>query len=172
MAARLLTDVKEPRNNEDRLALIAVCKSMKRIARAALLYADAFAADPEFANGAGSSHPYDAACFAARAVSGDGEDAADLSEAQRASLRERARVWLRDDLVAKRAHLTGAPSPHRLAVPGLLETWLTDPALAGVRDEGALRKLSPAEREAWLALWGDVKSLLAEAKSVLAKPSR
>jgi serine/threonine-protein kinase len=164
MAARLFAEMSEPRNNDDRLARIAVCKSMRRITRAVSLYSDAFSADPDFASIPGTSHRYNAACCAARAAAGDGDDSSELNQAQRAALRERARMWLSDELVAKRSLLAGPQSEHRIAVPGQLETWFTDPALASVRDDGALRKLPSAERDAWLALWRDARSLHDKAK--------
>jgi hypothetical protein len=54
-------------------------------------------------------------------------------------------------------------------LPGKLETWLKDPALAYVRDEAKLRKLPAAERETWIRLWNDVESLHAEARSAISK---
>jgi serine/threonine-protein kinase len=172
MAVRLLATVNQPRNNEDRLAQVAVCKSMKQFARAASLYADAFKADTAFSNIPGTAHRYNAACSAARAGSGEGEDAVGLSERERASWREHANRWLRDDLVAKRALLSGPPSAERNALSGKLEFWSKDPALAGIRDDSRLHKLPAAEREAWLALWRDVEALLANARRGNAKDSR
>jgi hypothetical protein len=119
-----------------------------------------------------AAHRYNAACCAARAGSGDGEDAADLSKQERASWRERARLWLYDDVVAKRALLSGAPTALREALPGKLEFWFKDPDLASVRDDNKLRRRPPAEREAWLALWRDATSLLAEATSAISKTPR
>ena len=42
-----------------------------------------------------------------------------------------------------------------------LATWLSDPALAGVRDPAELAKLPDAEREQWQRLWADVAASLA-----------
>ncbi len=42
-----------------------------------------------------------------------------------------------------------------------LATWLSDPALASVRDPAALAKLPDAEREPWQRLWTDVAASLA-----------
>ena len=42
-----------------------------------------------------------------------------------------------------------------------LATWLSDPALASVRDPAALAKLPDAEREPWRRLWTDVAASLA-----------
>ena len=42
-----------------------------------------------------------------------------------------------------------------------LATWLSDPALASVRDPAALAKLPDAEREPWQRLWTDVAASIA-----------
>jgi tetratricopeptide (TPR) repeat protein len=47
------------------------------------------------------------------------------------------------------------------AVGWSLTAWQTDPALAGVREQAALTKLSGDEREQWQRLWADVAALLA-----------
>jgi hypothetical protein len=167
--AALLTGKVKPRDHDERMALIAICQSMQRTAMAARLFVEVFDTDPEMANRLEARHRYYAACCAARAGCGDGEDMAPLSDEERALWRERARGWLRDDLIALRALLTSASTERRAALPGTLESWLKDRALACVRDDGQLGKLSPAEREAWLAFWRDAKALLAEAKSAISK---
>jgi serine/threonine-protein kinase len=161
----LLARQRGPRDDDERMALIAVCRSMQRTQRAASLYVDAFAFEPGSADRLGVDRRYDAACCAARAGCGDGEDAAGTSEEERAGWRERARGWLRDDLAGKRGLLNGDPNVESAALPGELESWFEDPALAGVRDEDALNRLPPAEHEAWRALWRDAEALLADARS-------
>jgi serine/threonine-protein kinase len=170
--AALIAGKAKPRTQAERIALIAVCQSTRRTATAARLFSEAFDLDPAIANRLEEGHRYNAACCAARAGCGDGKDAADLSEQDRASWRERARLWLRDDLVANRALLSGAPTAERRALPGKLESWLRDPDLACVREDGKLLKLPFAEQEAWRVLWRDARSLLAEARSPNSKASR
>jgi eukaryotic-like serine/threonine-protein kinase len=162
---QLLAGHEQPRDQDERMALIAICQSMQRTAQAATLYADAFKHAPALSQ----RWRYAAACCAARAGCGDGEDAAQLSDAERAVSREQARLWLRDDLIAKKSLLTGAPTSERVALPEKLETWFKDPALACVRDEGKLRKVPSAERETWIRLWHDAESLRAEARSAISK---
>jgi serine/threonine-protein kinase len=164
----LLAGQEKPNNMDEQLALASVCHSMWRTAQAASMFAEAFAADPKLATQLDAAHRYYAATCAARAGCGVGEDVAGLSEKKRARWREQARVWLRDDLVAKKALLSGAPIAERSALPGKLDFWFRDPALACVREDGDLAKLVPAEKEAWLAIWRDAKSLLAQAKSHVA----
>jgi hypothetical protein len=45
-----------------------------------------------------------------------------------------------------------------------LQHWQRDPDLAGLRDEAALAKLPPAEREASRKLWAEADSLLQKAR--------
>jgi hypothetical protein len=106
---------------------------------------------------------YNAACAAALAGSGRGQDAAPLDEGQRAPWRRQALEWLRADLThwAKEA---GSRSPQpRLKVQRTLAHWHSDPDLAGVRGAAALGKLPEAERQGWHKLWRDVENTLAKA---------
>ena len=68
----------EPHDNDERLALLGVCQFMNRTLAQASLYADAFAADPQLAEDVGAGHRYSAACAAALAGSGHGEDVDNL----------------------------------------------------------------------------------------------
>jgi hypothetical protein len=43
--------------------------------------------------------------------------------------------------------------------------WRYDTDLAGLREPGALEKLSAEEREEWLALWREVEALLSRTAS-------
>jgi hypothetical protein len=135
---------------------------MQRTAQAATLYADAFKKAPALSQ----RWRYAAACCAARAGCGDGEDVAQLSETERAVSREQARGWLRDDLAAMNMQLAKEPKVARAMVSKRLESWFKDAALAGVRDDAAIDKLPSVEREAWRALWRDAQSLLSRAKPV------
>jgi hypothetical protein len=45
------------------------------------------------------------------------------------------------------------------AVHKRMSEWLSDPDLAGVRDDTWLAKLPGDERERWQKLWADVRSL-------------
>ena len=57
----------QPRDNDERLALLGVCQFADRTAAAARLYADAFAADPRLAEDLAAGHRYNAARAAALA---------------------------------------------------------------------------------------------------------
>jgi hypothetical protein len=128
--------------------------------RAARLYADAFAADPELADDLGSGQRYSAACYAALAAAGQGEDAGNLPDKVRLMLRRQALAWLREDLTAC-AKLTERPEPAaRQSVRQRLAHWQQDTDLASVRDPQALDRLPDDERQQWHQLWQDVAALL------------
>ena len=70
----------KPTTNDERLALAGLCTIKNCITSSAGLYADAFAADPKLADDLQAGHRYNAACFAALAAAGQGEDAAKLDD--------------------------------------------------------------------------------------------
>ncbi len=143
-----------PASNEDRLGLAECCKVKKLYHTATGLYASAFAADPKLADNLGAGHRYDAACYAALAAAGQGEDAGKLDDKERASLRRQALDWLRADLALWRKQLESA------AVQKALRHWRHDTDLAGIRDAAALANLPADEQKAFNQLWADVSALL------------
>jgi tetratricopeptide (TPR) repeat protein len=149
-----------PANNEQRLDLAFWCQLEKLHHTAARLYAAAFAADPKLADDLGAGHRYDAACCAALAAAGQGEDAAKLDDKERTRLRQQARDWLRADLVLRRKQLESGKRADRAEVQQALRHWQEDTDLAGIRDATALAKLPAEERAACEKLWADVASLL------------
>src|SRR5689334_13942472 len=100
LAALLKGDFK-PSTNDERLRLSELCLIKKLHRTAAGLYADAFAADPKLAADLTAGHRYDAACCAALAAAGQGEDAAKLDDKERARLRKQALEWLRAHLALR-----------------------------------------------------------------------
>jgi serine/threonine protein kinase/tetratricopeptide (TPR) repeat protein len=128
-------------------------------AAAARFYAEAFAAHPKLADDMRFLNRYNAACSAARAGCGQGQDAAGLDEAERARLRRQALDWLRADLAAWGQFLEKEPDKARPRVQWALRMWQQDTDFAGVRGE-ALAKLPEAERQAWQQLWADVEQTL------------
>jgi serine/threonine-protein kinase len=152
-----------PRDNEDRLALVALSKHKRLYGTAARLYADAFAADAKLADDRKAAHRYNAACYAALAGCGKGEDAGKLDAKEKARLRAQALGWLRADLALWSKQLTSGKAADRVAVRATMRHWQHDADLAGVRDKEGLAKLPEAERAAWAKLWAQVQALLAEA---------
>jgi serine/threonine-protein kinase len=150
----------QPRNQDERLALLGACQSQGRNAAAAQLYADAFAADRALADSIPESR-YRAARCAALAGCGRSTDGANLSETERARWRKQARAWLRADLAGLVSWLDGDPTARRGIVRQALTRWGTSPDLACVREPGELAKLVADERKDYLALWAEVAGVLA-----------
>jgi serine/threonine protein kinase/Tfp pilus assembly protein PilF len=140
----------------------------KTPAAAAHFYAEAFAAHPKLADDLRFPNRYNAACGAALAGCGQGQDAAGLDDAERARLRRRALDWLRADLVAWSQLLEKEPDQARARVQQALRTWQQDTDIAEVRGD-ALAKLPEAERQRWQQLWADVEQTL---KRVSAKDAK
>ena len=145
-----------PADNSERLALASIFYATKRHAAAARRWAEAFAADPKLADDLPVARRYDAACAAALAGCGRGNDDPPPDESARAELRGRALDWLRADLALHRKQL----DTDAVACRRALDHWRTDPDLAGVRDVAALAALPEAERDEWRALWVELDRLL------------
>jgi Flp pilus assembly protein TadD len=168
----LLGGQAEPADPADRLVLARWCHELKDLpATAARLYAAAFADQPQWADDLREGHRYAAACAAARAGAGRGQDAGPLSEAERARLRGQALAWLRADLAAW-GKAMGKPSPQtRTSVRQTLQAWRKEPKLAGLRDEAALTTLPASEQEAWRQLWADADALLQRSQATTPPPA-
>jgi eukaryotic-like serine/threonine-protein kinase len=132
----------------------------KRHVAAARLYADAFAAEPKLAADLNAQHRYHAACSAALATAGQGEDARLLPDKVVAMFRRWALGWLRDDLTAYRKIAQQSNPAVKRAIQQRLAHWQRDLDLAGLRDKDAVDKLPEAERDACQKLWADVAALL------------
>jgi tetratricopeptide (TPR) repeat protein/tRNA A-37 threonylcarbamoyl transferase component Bud32 len=149
----------KPANVNEQLGLAKLCQVYKKLYSAgARFYGEAFTAEPKRADDLGSQDRYNAACAAALAGCGQGEDAAKLDEKERASLRRKALSWLQADLT-QYAQLVDKSDKKVLAVvQERMQHRLEDPDFAGVRGD-ALAKLPEAERQEWQKLWDDVESL-------------
>ena len=111
-----------------------------------------------------AGHRYHAACAAALAGCGQGQDAPPGDEA-RARLRRRALRWLRADLAAWRRLCEKGPAAVRTAADKQLRHWQQDPDLRGVRGKRPLARLPVEERLAWHRLWADVADALTPARN-------
>jgi serine/threonine-protein kinase len=159
----------QPRDNDERLALLGVCQFTNRTHALAHLYADAFAADPRLAKDPDAGHRFRAARAAAQAGCGRGADATGLGESDRRRWREQARQWLREDLAAWEQSL-GGPAAGRLRAAATLTRLRADTDFAGLRAPSELAKLSADERKDCLALWAEVDDLLSRAEGTAPKP--
>jgi serine/threonine-protein kinase len=168
----------QPRDNDERLALLGICQFQGRYGAASQLYADAFAADPTLADRLtadcleraarekdlpnrieilNAEPRYLAARCAALAGCGLGNDAPKLSDAEQARWRRQAREWLEADLAAWGKTPGSYSPPLARLVKEMLALWQADPDLAPLRELGALMKLPSAEREEWTSLWSKVR---------------
>ncbi|HVS39827.1 MAG TPA: tetratricopeptide repeat protein [Gemmataceae bacterium] len=121
----------------------------------------AFGDQPALAEDVLSGQRYNAACAAALAGCGRGEDAP-ADEVERGRFRSQALGWLRDDLAAWKPQLSSpVPAKHAQAFQ-VLAHWQEDADLAGVRGAAALAGLPDAERDAWRKLWADLEKDLQE----------
>jgi hypothetical protein len=150
----------KPADVQERLLLAQMCQKHKKLyAAAARFYAEALDAQPKLARDPGNGHRYNAACAAALAGCGQGQDAAPLDDKERTRLRQQARDWLQAALASWDK---AAANPDLKASPVVLKKlqhWQTDTDLAGVRDQDALAKLPAEERKQWLQFWSDVEAV-------------
>jgi hypothetical protein len=175
------------------LGLGVLCGRFKKYhAAAARFYAGALAADPQPPTESVLSHRYNAACSAALAADGQGEDAADLRPEEKTKLRQQALTWLRAELNRLASALPPDPrqtepgsglgglqekltqpvtNANALAAAALrtldrLRVWQADTDLAGVRQETELMRLPADEQSTWRKLWADVDAVRRRAASV------
>jgi tetratricopeptide (TPR) repeat protein len=162
---RVLKGEVKPADAGESAALAVVCQLPARAlyAAATRLYSGAFAAQPKLADDLRAGHRYRAACCAALAGCGQGDDAARLDNVERARLRKLAFDWLTADLAA-RAELDAKPEA-RTRLRQTMETFKKDTKLAGVRDAAGLAKLPEAERGDWQKLWAEVAARLNDLKT-------
>jgi serine/threonine-protein kinase len=145
----------------ERIQLASFSRQSRRYRAAVRFYTEAFAQEPALAEKM-DSHRYVAAGAAARAGYGQGKDAGELDEKERARLRRQALAWLRDDLTAWGLRLDREPDKARADVLARMKHWQQDADFAGVRGD-APEKLPESERTAWRKLWDDVESLCGRA---------
>jgi serine/threonine-protein kinase len=153
-----------PAGAAEALQLALLCQRPKQLhAAASRLFADAFAAQPKLADDLQAAHRYNAACSAALAGCGQGQDAAGLDAGQRARLRQQALGWLRADLEAWRKVLDRGKPPEQVKALAALRHWQRDDDLAGLRDDKTLAGIPTDERDACRKLWADVAALVQKA---------
>ena len=171
----------EPKDNDDRLALVGNCQSQGRYRAAARLYAEAFTADPALADNLATEcryrstreEPYservesintEARYLAARcavlAGCGLGKDGARLSRPEQARWRKQARAWLRADLALWVKTLENGSEQDLALAKRMLTRWQVEPDLAGIRELKALDETSADEHNECSALWDEVGAVL------------
>jgi serine/threonine protein kinase len=178
----LLGREREPRNDDERLALAGINQFQGRYRAAARLYAEAIAANPGLAEelmepcrqraASTDEQPlgrveelamgclFPAARCAALAASEVSEGGSALSQEEQAHWRATACDWLRADLTRWNRTLEAGSHKARVIVRKSLTRWKTDPDLAALREPHELEKLPAGERQKWHALWNEVDRLL------------
>ena len=122
-------------------------------------YRQAFAEKPQLADDLPARHRYNAACAAALAGCGRGQDANKLDTNERAGLRKQALDWLRADLKAYRQVMDKSADKAGPEIAQRMQDWLQDTDFTGVRGPAALDRLPEAERGDWQKLWEEVEAL-------------
>ena len=123
-------------------------------------------ASPQLAGDLHADHRYRAACAAALAGCGRAGDGANLSRAERARWRGRAREWLRAEVTLWTRVLDGGPHADRVLVRDKLTHLWADPDIAGMLDQESLDELPPAERQECRALWGEIDALIRRTQTI------
>jgi serine/threonine-protein kinase len=175
----------QPGEDDERLALVRICRSRGLYHAAARLFADGFAADPRLADdltadclrraaraaqAADRTETLNGECryFAARCAAlagcGLGNDGNELGDAERALWRTQARDWLRADLAVWAQAADGEPRMARDLARGMLTLWQTNSDLKGLREPVELKKRSADERKDCRALWDEVARVLSRAR--------
>jgi Flp pilus assembly protein TadD len=160
----------KPASATEALELARLCACKRHHAASVRFYADAFARKPDLAEDLGAGHRYNAACSAALAAAGSGEDAGTLDEKERTRWRRQALAWLRADLDGRGRQLASKDAKAVKDARARLEHWQKDAELAGVRDAPALAALPGAERQEWQKLWDEVARLLDQPLAGSGKP--
>jgi serine/threonine-protein kinase len=159
----ILHGTEKPADAAEQLDLGQLCVYKKHFVAAARFFRDAFTAEPQRAEAVLEATRYDAACAAALAGCGQGEDAGKLDDKERAFWRRQALDWLRQDLTWWGTALDHGDALTHTQVRQKLQHWKTDRDFAGVRAADALARLPHTERQQWERLWSDVATLLRRA---------
>jgi serine/threonine-protein kinase len=152
----------QPADQCERLAFVGAAEFKGLICTSTRLYADAFAAEPSLANDLRRAVRYNAACVAATTGCARGRDTLNLSDSERASLRDQARQWLRADLATWSRKLESHPAD-KASVMAELKRWRTASDLAALRERWILDSLPTDESRAWREMWKELDALIERA---------
>jgi serine/threonine protein kinase/Flp pilus assembly protein TadD len=168
--SKFLSGQDRPADAAERAELASIAGRKGLHAASARLLAEAFAERPALAEDPATSRRYNAACSAALAGCGKGQDKPPPGPADRNRFRALALAWLHADLTAWAEREPGNQTPARAATARVLRHWQNDADLAGVRDLKELAKLAEPERREWQSLWAQVDVLLHQAEERAARP--
>ena len=136
------------------------------------LFAEAFESDPKHAESMTAQYRYNAACSAALASAGRGDDNPPLGEPERRRWRKQALVWLRADLVHWIKQARSSLPQDEARAKQSLRHWKFDADLRAIRDEETLKTLSNEDRRACRSLWSEIDSLLLDRGDAIAHYNR
>ncbi len=137
-------------------------KDRRRPYAAARLYESAFAVQPSLVGDLESGNRFMAACAAALAGCGLGEDAAKLDGAVKAELRRQALGWLKADRDAHGRVLKSGTIFEQYRAARALAAWRQNKELACLRDRDELARLPATEAKTWQGLWSEIDVLVAD----------
>jgi tetratricopeptide (TPR) repeat protein/serine/threonine protein kinase len=158
LEAVLAGQIPPPGTIAEQLECASFCRKYHKYRAATIFFTNAFSKEPTLLTRPGGPHRYTAACCAALAASGQGNDATNLGEADKSKLRQQVLAWLKDELAAQVKALD-----RPLAATVVLQTlkhWQKDENLAGLRDARQLARLPEAQRQEWQQFWAEVDALL------------
>jgi tetratricopeptide (TPR) repeat protein len=150
----------QPSDQTERIKLAYLAYERKLYGASASLFAKALETEATLIDDRRAQHCYNAACAAALAGCGHGEDNSPPDETTRDKLRGQALAWLEAELTIWSKQLESASDNQRAAIVKTLQWWKQDPDLAGVRDAEALAKLPESERIGWETLWANLDTLI------------
>jgi serine/threonine-protein kinase len=171
-AGAMGADQVQPANDAERLARAFLCQQpyKRYYVTSVRLYTEAFANNAKFADDLQHQYRFNAACSAALAAAGLGEEARLLPDKVAFRLRGQALDWLRADLAVYRK-LAERNAAAKQQVRQRLTHWQQDEDLSSVREAKALAQLFEPEQQAWRQLWADVTTLLKQVtKAVPSSP--
>jgi len=167
----ILSGKEQAADARERAEYADLCQKKHLYAAAARLYQEAIGGSPDLVASPANGLRYNAACAAALAGRGAGEDASKLTDTERVEFRKQTLDWLRAELDAWRALLDKDPATFRPAVGEQMRHWQNDTDFNGVRGKDALDKLPEAERKEWQKLWADFAEFLAKVRDTqVSKP--
>ena len=156
----------QPKDNDERLALLGVCQFQDRRAATAGLYAAAFAADPKLAEDLAAGHRFNAARAAAVAGCG-GRGGRRPRSASRSGRAGGSRPAPGCGWTSPPGRNGWRPPTGRIA-PKCRRCWALsreEPELAGLRDAGAQERLPAGRTAECRARWQEVAGLLRRAET-------
>jgi tetratricopeptide (TPR) repeat protein len=154
-----------PQGVDEQVSVAGIAYNRKCYATSAQSWEQAFDAKPALGEDRQAQHRYNAACSAALAAAGKGQNEPTPDSDARVKLRRMALGWLKAELAAW-AKIVDATKPENTPpIVRTLEHWRRDTDLASVRDAAGLDLLPVDEQRAYRALWTEHANLLAKARA-------